>query len=1155
MRHDMEEGSKDHERITSLESKSSEKANSSESKRMLKPSPKPRRGLLAFFSRAEVKEVEDEASYPAEDKEVACQDVPLVLSEEQTTLTTLTEKMKNEQEGLGISTSQRTLCNVKENCDQKELLSSANLKSLEGRAGRKPNILTGNKGTLASRQGNQCALERESENPTAGQNVFSDKIDNSSKAHKQKDESRPLQFDHNTINMSNSQSVESHNEEQYISSEHGKSYISVKPTFGGGTSLNDSVSSVSYERLEGLSQGADSTDAHQEHEAAMQHPSLSPGKEQGMHTYTPPLKLSLSQQEGKAILIKNLRALWEEEKTKYNLGVTKAKVTSDIQAEQSEGASPRDSREKVNASQHDIRAVVSDSHQDREPKERETVTENKPQSPWMGDSLKQIGTHETKKLSPSTETKSLCATNPNQIVNLYTDKSTPRSKRKSQNKPMVNLKTDKSPLNKKQKSQTIAHSPKGQSKIPCRSSYKTRLDHSPLKTYAIDIGVEGTDGSISEDHSTTSVKHTRRPSTEDTQLQHEQSKRCDNENMAYFQTKRGRSEQRQPTTCTDEQAQLHGSSTPESPAKSARQRTRQSSSGNIHLGQNSPRQMSPEDVGVVKQYGSPSHDGRRTARGERFGRTFKVREKEVVKDSEARSVAALDRQDCVSEWMHVPVFFDRSGKNRIQAEDIAPEEIMGKVSNDSSPSHHSSLELGSSWSSTPEPWSYSWASSAYNSEDTSPVRTMLKRASRPMSLSKSLEDITTMPAREERMRTDQRSDLMLSANDVSVAPSSPTSAPDPEQMKRISASVPAFLQQESYDRESDCTSENSFYSPHRPQKRNSHTNHSFSSGMASMSSSVSGSIMSIYSGDFGSVDVKGTIQFAMNYVEKLGEFHIFVVQCRDLAVAEPKRNRSDPYVKCYLLPDKTKLGKRKTSIKKKTLNPTFNEILRYKISFDTLRITTLNLSVWHNDNFGRNSFLGEVDVDLREWSISDTQMKDYLLRPRVVSRPNTTEQRGDMRVALRFLPQVTQSKRASKAGEVQIWVRECKNLPVVRGVIIDPFVKCTVLPDTSRKGRQKTRVAKKTADPVFNHTMVYDGFKLEDLREACVELTVWDHDRLSNHFLGGLRLGLGTGKSYGSEVTWMDSTSDEAKLWNRMMISQGEWVEDVLPLRMLMMAK
>lgn len=57
---------------------------------------------------------------------------------------------------------------------------------------------------------------------------------------------------------------------------------------------------------------------------------------------------------------------------------------------------------------------------------------------------------------------------------------------------------------------------------------------------------------------------------------------------------------------------------------------------------------------------------------------------------------------------------------------------------------------------------------------------------------------------------------------------------------------------------------------------------------------VSGSVMSVCSGDIGNVDVKGTIQFAMNYVEKLGEFHIFVVQCRDLAVGEPKRNRSDP---------------------------------------------------------------------------------------------------------------------------------------------------------------------------------------------------------------------------------------------------------------------
>lgn len=70
----------------------------------------------------------------------------------------------------------------------------------------------------------------------------------------------------------------------------------------------------------------------------------------------------------------------------------------------------------------------------------------------------------------------------------------------------------------------------------------------------------------------------------------------------------------------------------------------------------------------------------------------------------------------------------------------------------------------------------------------------------------------------------------------------------------------------------------------------------------------------------------------------------------------------------------------------------------------------------------------------------------------------------------------------------------------------------TILPDTTHKSRQKTRVLKKACNPEFNHTMVYEGFKPEDLKEACVELTVWDHDRLHNYFIGGIRLGAGTGK-------------------------------------------
>lgn len=47
---------------------------------------------------------------------------------------------------------------------------------------------------------------------------------------------------------------------------------------------------------------------------------------------------------------------------------------------------------------------------------------------------------------------------------------------------------------------------------------------------------------------------------------------------------------------------------------------------------------------------------------------------------------------------------------------------------------------------------------------------------------------------------------------------------------------------------------------------------------------------------------------------------------------------------------------------------------------------------------------------------------------------------------------------------------------------------------------------------MFNHTMVYDGFGPADLRQACAELSLWDHGALASRQLGGTRLSLGTGE-------------------------------------------
>lgn len=366
---------------------------------------------------------------------------------------------------------------------------------------------------------------------------------------------------------------------------------------------------------------------------------------------------------------------------------------------------------------------------------------------------------------------------------------------------------------------------------------------------------------------------------------------------------------------------------------------------------------------------------------------------------------------------------------------------------------------------------------------------------------------------------------------------------EPERAKELSRSTPALLS----ETESDTASEISFNFKRHRKTLSSGSN---SSDMASVSS-VSNSVLSVYSGDFGSVDAQGTVQFSLDYDEKNREFQIFVAQCKDLAVVDEKKGRSDPYVKTYLLPDKARMGKRKTSVKRRTTNPIYNEVLKYKIDKMVLLIQKLNLSVWHNDPLGRNSFLGELEIDLTSWDWSNTKPNWYTLKPRSLSAMNGVDHLGVMNLCIRYMPPGSLGPKHPASGEVHIWVKDTKDLPQLRPSGVDSFVKCYVLPDTSKKSYQKTRVIKKDSNPVFNHTIVYDGFHTEDLKDACVELTVWDHEKLSNHFLGGIRLGLGSGYSYGIAVDWMDSTQEEVALWQEMMMTPNEWIEGSLPLRSL----
>uniref|UniRef100_A0A3Q2VGT1 C2 domain-containing protein n=3 Tax=Haplochromini TaxID=319058 RepID=A0A3Q2VGT1_HAPBU len=66
---------------------------------------------------------------------------------------------------------------------------------------------------------------------------------------------------------------------------------------------------------------------------------------------------------------------------------------------------------------------------------------------------------------------------------------------------------------------------------------------------------------------------------------------------------------------------------------------------------------------------------------------------------------------------------------------------------------------------------------------------------------------------------------------------------------------------------------------------------------------------------------------------------------------------SDPYVKC-LKPDMGKKGKCKTQIKKRTLNPEFNEEFSFDIKHSELAKKTLDISVWDYDIGKSNDYIG-----------------------------------------------------------------------------------------------------------------------------------------------------------------------------------------------------
>ncbi|XP_072025953.1 synaptotagmin-1-like isoform X2 [Amphiura filiformis] len=125
----------------------------------------------------------------------------------------------------------------------------------------------------------------------------------------------------------------------------------------------------------------------------------------------------------------------------------------------------------------------------------------------------------------------------------------------------------------------------------------------------------------------------------------------------------------------------------------------------------------------------------------------------------------------------------------------------------------------------------------------------------------------------------------------------------------------------------------------------------------------------------------GDVCFSLRYVPTAGKLTIVVLEAKNLKKMDVG-GLSDPYVKISLYMNNKRIKKKKTTIKKRTLNPYYNESFGFEVPFEQIQKVTMVVTVLDYDRMGGNEPIGKIvlgcnatGAGLRHWS-------DMLASPR-----------------------------------------------------------------------------------------------------------------------------------------------------------------------------
>ncbi|XP_048339274.1 synaptotagmin-8 isoform X1 [Sphaerodactylus townsendi] len=138
----------------------------------------------------------------------------------------------------------------------------------------------------------------------------------------------------------------------------------------------------------------------------------------------------------------------------------------------------------------------------------------------------------------------------------------------------------------------------------------------------------------------------------------------------------------------------------------------------------------------------------------------------------------------------------------------------------------------------------------------------------------------------------------------------------------------------------------------------------------------------------------GEICFSLRYVPSTSKLTVVILEAKKLkrmdAHGLSALNRSlpllysipDPYVKVQVTLNKKKWKKKKTSIKKNTLSPYFNEAFVFEVPFSVIQNIDLVISVWDHDKVTKDDQIGKVFLGCRATGNQLRHWSDMLANPR-----------------------------------------------------------------------------------------------------------------------------------------------------------------------------